>query len=127
MERITRIMIAPCGMNCAICKAHLREKNRCDGCRAKSKEKSNYCGRCLINNCIIIKKNKWKFCSTKCEKFPCKRLKQLDKRYRTKYCMSMIENLKNIEKSGIKKFIENEKKRWIKKDKIFCVHDKKYY
>ena len=41
--------------------------------------------------------------------------------------MSMIENLENIEKKGIRKFIEQEKKRWIKKGKIFCVHDKKYY
>ncbi len=52
-----------------------------------------------------------KFCF-KCDDFPCTNLAHLDKRYRTKYQMSMIENLENIEKHGIRKFIENEKLRW---------------
>ena len=26
-------LIAPCGMNCNICMAYLREKNKCPGCR----------------------------------------------------------------------------------------------
>jgi hypothetical protein len=46
-----------------------------------------------------VKKN---FCF-KCEKYPCDKLKHLDKRYRTKYVMSMIENLENIKKNGIKR------------------------
>lgn len=33
------------------------------------------------------------------------RLKQLDKRYRTNYNMSMIENLNNIQKLGLKGFL----------------------
>lgn len=32
MERINRNLIAPCGMNCGVCIAYLREKNRCQGC-----------------------------------------------------------------------------------------------
>jgi len=39
----------------------------------------------------------------------------------------MIENLENIKKLGIRKFIEKEKKRWIKGNQIFCVHNKQYY
>ncbi len=38
----------------------------------------------------------------------------------------MIENLNFIKDNGIREFIENEKKRWVKEDKIFCVHKKKY-
>ncbi len=83
------------------------------------------CVRCKIKNCGVIKKNKWSRCSTKCEEFPCERLKSLDKRYTTKYGMSMVDNLKAIEKSGIRKFIEAEKRRWIRGDKVFCVHNKK--
>ncbi|MFC1697249.1 DUF3795 domain-containing protein [Nanoarchaeota archaeon] len=120
-------LIAPCGMNCNLCKAYLREKNKCPGCRNITNPKSDYFKKCTIKNCEIIKKNNWKYCSIKCEKFPCTRLKNLDKRYKTKYCMSMIGNLKNINNSGIRKFIKNEEKRWIKNKKIFCVHDKKYY
>jgi hypothetical protein len=26
-------LVAPCGMNCGICRAYLREKNKCPGCR----------------------------------------------------------------------------------------------
>jgi len=51
-------------------------------------------------------------------------LKHLDKRYRTKYYMSMIENLESIEKIGVKKFVLNEKKRWKCPgcNGVICVH-----
>ena len=120
-------LIAPCGMNCNLCVAYLRDKNTCPGCRNDDKKTSKYRMSCIIKNCDQLKKNNWKYCSDKCEKFPCKRLKNLDKRYRNKYEMSMIENLENIEKLGIRKFIEKEKKRWIKGNQIYCVHNKQYY
>lgn len=38
--------------------------------------------------------------------------------------MSMIENLENIQESGIRKFIKNEKVRWKCKKcgNVLCVH-----
>jgi hypothetical protein len=121
-------LIAPCGMNCNLCKAYLRDKNKCPGCRSGgNKNKLDTRVNCIIKNCDQLKKNNWKYCSDKCEKFPCTRLKNLDKRYRNKYDMSMIENLESIKKLGIRKFIEKEKKRWIKGNKIYCVHNKQYY
>jgi len=63
-------------------------------------------------HCPTLKKKKLKFCSPKCEKFPCTRLKNLDKRYKNKYRMSMLENLENIEKLGIREFLKREKARW---------------
>jgi hypothetical protein len=41
----------------------------------------------------------------------------------------MIENLENIKKLGMDKFMENEKVRWTCPDRggIICVHDKKCY
>lgn len=120
-------LIAPCGMNCNLCVAYLREKNKCPGCKLITKHNSRYCRKCIIKNCDIIKKNKWEFCSIKCEKFPCQRLKNLDKRYKTKYSMSMIDNLKFIEKHGIREFLEKQKKKYIKKNKVFCVHNRKCY
>jgi hypothetical protein len=123
-------LIAPCGMNCNLCLAHLREKSKylcsCSGCRS-NKDKPKSCDQCIIRNCEILKKNNWKYCSNKCKKYPCLRLKNIDKRYRTKYGMSMIENLENIKEKGIRKFIKNEEKRWIKGNRIFCVHNKKYF
>jgi len=52
------------------------------------------------------------YCSDKCEKYPCLRLRNLDKRYRTRYGMSMVENLENIKKFGIEKFVVAEQSRW---------------
>lgn len=116
-------LIAPCGMNCGICSGHLREKNKCPGCNATSPNKPGYCRECIIKNCAHFKNGKSKFCYD-CEKYPCKRLKQLDKRYRTKYHMSMIENLNSIRELGIRAFIRNEKVRWACSEcgGVICVH-----
>lgn len=51
----------------------------------------------------------------------------LDRRYRTKYEMSEIENLNYIRDKGIDAFIENERARWQSEKGTYCVHDKKYY
>ncbi|MDY6833392.1 MAG: DUF3795 domain-containing protein [Chloroflexota bacterium] len=108
---IKSIMIAPCGMNCSICAAHLREKKKCLGCRGDDKNKPIGCLNCKIKNCDELAKNKPKFCYM-CKNFPCTRLKQLDKRYRTKYGMSMLSNLESIKELGIRAFVRNEKGRW---------------
>lgn len=117
-------LIAPCGMNCSVCIGYLREKNNCFGCRGVDKSKTDSCKRCVIKNCEILKKSKQRFCSNKCKKFPCLRLKNLDKRYRTKYGMSMLENLEAIKSLGIRKFAKDEKARWICKKcgNVLCVH-----
>jgi hypothetical protein len=116
-------LIAPCGMNCGLCLAFLREKNKCSGCRLVDSDKPVTRAKCKIKNCLNFKKGKAKFCFG-CVNFPCDRLKHLDKRYRTKYNMSMVENLENIKKFGIRKFIKSENKRWAcpKCGGMICVH-----
>lgn len=117
-------LIAPCGMNCAICLGYQREKNKCPGCRETDAYESS-CGRkCIIRSCETLKINNWSYCSDLCEKFPCIRLKNLDKRYKTKYGMSMIENLENIKKFGVEKFVKSEQERWKcpKCGELLCVH-----
>ena len=106
-----RELIAPCGMNCSICKFHYREKNNCPGCRADDKDKLKGCRECIIVNCDEIKKNGSEFCFT-CSVIPCKKLRNLDKRYRTKYHMSMLDNLGFIKENGVKPFLEKEKQKW---------------
>jgi hypothetical protein len=120
-------LIAPCGMNCNLCIAHLRDRQKCPGCRGCDKNKSKSCIYCAIKNCKFLNQKKWRYCSDKCTEFPCLRLKRLDKRYKTKYGMSMIENLKAISSNGIREFILDEEKRWVRGDRIFCVHKKKYF
>jgi hypothetical protein len=116
-------LIAPCGMNCGICLAYLREKNKCPGCRGAGLNKPVTRSQCKIKNCSTFIKDMSLFCF-ECEKLPCDRLKHLDKRYRTKYQMSMIENLEQIKKVGIKKFVAAEKTRWVCSEcgGIVCVH-----
>jgi hypothetical protein len=124
MESLTKYsLIGPCGMNCGICMAYLREKNKCPGCRGASVDKPVTRVRCKIKTCNIFQNDSAKFCF-ECSDFPCERVKHLDKRYRTKYNMSMIENLEYIRDYGFRKFIKNEDVKWTcsQCEGTICVH-----
>ncbi|PKM85083.1 MAG: hypothetical protein CVU86_04005 [Firmicutes bacterium HGW-Firmicutes-11] len=109
-------LIAPCGMNCSLCIAYQcweKDLNR-QGLRRK------YCPGCVPrgehcthmgDRCELLGKGKVRFCF-ECESFPCKRLKSLDKRYRDKYHMSMIENLRSIQENGMEEFLKSEEEKW---------------
>ena len=101
----TARLVAPCGMDCAICMAHLRDKNRCPGCNSPDRQHHR---NCFLFSCT---ERKGRFCYS-CAQFPCRRLKQLDERYRTKYNMSTLENLASIRKDGIRAFVKSERERW---------------
>ena len=123
-------LIAPCGMNCRLCWGYMRGNNSCPGCRKESNPesaKSKCRNDCVIRNCEKLKSNKANYCSDSCDIFPCYRLKQLDKRYRKKYGMSMISNLKQISEFGIKQFTQNEKMKWRCSEcgEMICVHKSK--
>jgi len=105
-------LIAPCGMNCGLCIGHLREKRPCGGCfKIDDRNKPKVCRSCNIVNCDLLAETKSGFCYD-CEKYPCTRLKNLDKRYRINYRMSMIENLVYIKDYGLNKFLRNEEDKW---------------
>ena len=114
-DKLQPDLIVPCGMDCGICYAYLRDKKPSPGCCEDSPDKPEYCKKCIIANCELLINTGSKYCSG-CEKYPCKRLKQLDKRYRTKYHMSMLENLEYIKEKGIDQFLGRENKRWT------CTH-----
>ena len=108
-------LIAPCGMNCGVCASYLAMKNdlkkkgfgktSCAGCLPRDK------GCFYRKQCRKIDKRNVRFCY-ECPDFPCRILKNLDKRYRTFYHMSMIENLEFIKTNGIDRFLEKETARW---------------
>lgn len=105
-------LIAACGMNCGVCIGHLRDKKPCGGCfKIDDAHKPNSCRSCSIVNCEKLAGSKSGFCY-ECKIYPCARLKKLDKRYRSKYGMSMIENLDYIKQSGIEAFLQHEQQRW---------------
>lgn len=120
-------LIAPCGMNCRLCWGYIREKNTCPGClRSDGREtkKSQYRNTCKIRNCDQITGGKITYCGDRCDRYPCARLKQLARRYRKKYGMSMLDNLQMINESGIRHFIRNEKEKWLCPvcGELICVH-----
>ncbi len=109
-------LIAPCGMNCVLCVSYLAMKNDLNN---KGFQK-RYCPGCLPrgknctfmkDQCALLRKGLVRFCY-ECEDFPCNRLKALDKRYSTKYHMSMIENLEFIKEHGIESFLKKEETKW---------------
>ena len=111
-DPISSEMIAPCGMDCALCIGHTRKRKPCSGCLGDDEDKPYHCVVCSIRNCEDLRTDEnGAFCYS-CSNFPCRRLKALDKRYRTKYRMSMIENLNSIKEEGISSFVIKERSRW---------------
>jgi hypothetical protein len=122
-------LIAPCGMNCGLCASYLALRNEvkakgfkmpyCSGCRPRKK------------NCAFLKKycsklsnEEVKYCF-ECNSFPCDRLKTIDDKYKSRYRMSMIENLNLIRKEGIGRFLEKQDRLWKCQDcgALICCHN----
>ena len=58
---------------------------------------------------------------------PCRTLDHLDRRYRERYDMSMVENLKELKAKGMEEFLKNqeERHRCPNCGDVVCVHDGK--
>ena len=110
MSEMRAERIAPCGMNCRLCIGFIREKKPCAGCNGDDTNKPYHCVVCKIKNCEGIQTVPSGLCDA-CEK-KCRRLKDLDKRYKMKYHMSMLENLAYIKENGMPAFLKREEERW---------------
>ena len=131
-SKFTPELIAPCGMNCGICRAYLAythgvptkrgKVTHCAGCRPRAKN-------CyVIRGCPKLRKHEIASC-TQCDTVPCKNLAHLDKRYRERYDMSMVENLSELKIKGMETFLKNqqEKYRCPNCGDVVCVHDENCY
>ena len=105
------LIIAPCGINCSLCRAYMRERQPCPACRGGVDNKSKACLACAIKNCAVLAAGGHRFCFS-CEKFPCAKLLRLDHRYRTKYSVSVIENLQRIKAVGVEQFVAEDTTKW---------------
>jgi hypothetical protein len=117
-------LIAPCGINCGTCMAYLREKkNRCHGCRHTDLNMPITRLNCRIKSCEHLQNTESNLCSD-CHLFPCARLKHIDKRYRTRYKTSLIQNLNTVKEKGMPFFLENEVRKWSCPDcgSVLSVH-----
>jgi hypothetical protein len=110
---ISSSMLAPCGMNCSVCYAHLRKKRVCAGCRGEEDSQPPYCRRCSIRNCALNQGIDFCF---ECSSFPCPVVKRMDQRYRLRYQVSLVEHGLRIRAIGTKRFLSEEKQKWT------CTH-----
>ncbi len=107
-EDHTAIMMAPCGINCTHCYAHLRMKKPCPGCRLSDEGKPEHCRKCKIKDCAV--QGGHQFCAD-CGDYPCVLIKRLDKSYRTRYNESLVLNMEVITQKGMDYFLAFEKNR----------------
>ena len=78
----------------------------CQGCRLRDKQ----CAF-LKKRCELLLNHEIEFCY-ECPDFPCKNLKHIDKRYATRYHMSLIENLQTIKEHGLDKLMQTQQNKW---------------
>jgi hypothetical protein len=123
-------LIAPCGMNCAICLSFFgylmngkKRKMKCTGCNLSGKSCAH-----IKKYCKKLTKKEIDYCY-QCNDFPCNQLLYLDKRYRERFNMSMIDNLVYIRENGMKKFLQQQEEKYkcSKCGGIICVHNGKCY
>ena len=131
-EKFTPELIAPCGMNCGICKSYLaysrgipRERGKvthCAGCLPRGKD-------CFIKRgCRNPSKSTMRFCF-ECDQMPCENLDRVDRRYRKRYAMSMVENLEQIKTQGVEDFLKSQEAKYKCPacGDVVSVHDRKCY
>ena len=119
-------MIAPCGLNCGLCKRALAAENPCPGCRGSNENKPEFCKeKCGIILCRKRTENGYAYCD-ECPDYPCADETEKEKRYTSKYPMyeSPGRNLRDIRELGMERFLENEHRQRTCGEcgSIICVH-----
>lgn len=125
-------LVAPCGMNCGVCKWYLafsrgvpKEKGKvshCNGCRLRAKN-------CYIKRgCKKLRTNQVKYCY-ECVDMPCKNREHLEGRYQERYATSLVGNLRELKEKGMAKFLQSQKTRFKCPNcgDVVSVHDQKCY
>jgi hypothetical protein len=129
----TSELIAPCGMNCGICKAYLAYSREVP----YKKGEVSHCTGCLVRNknCAFIKLGcpkkigkQLRFCY-ECQDMPCRELTKIDELYRSRYGMSMVENQKMIKEKGMGEFLRSQAEKYSCPNcgDVVSVHDGKCY
>ena len=123
---ITAEMIAPCGLDCSLCKRALAETNPCPGCHGPNENKPEFCAeKCGIILCRKRIDRGYAYCD-ECPDYPCADVMEKETRYTSKYPLyeSPGKNLRDIREAGMEKFLEAEQEQWVCKEcgHIICVH-----
>ena len=109
VAKIPTTMLAPCGITCAVCYVHLRQKKPCLGCQGRDASKPEHCRKCKIKDCATSQGLDFCF---ECPTFSCATIKWLDKSYRQRYQVSLIENAVRIRTVGAEQHLREENEKW---------------
>lgn len=114
--------LAPCGVVCDVCLGFQREKNRCVGCNNEG-NKPYHCTVCSIKTCLEKSGNNKLLC-IECDRYPCRRLKDLNKRYLAKYGENLMKNLIDAQEKETVQFFAELSEKWTCKacGQLLCVH-----
>ena len=110
----TAEMIAPCGLDCSLCRRAQAETNPCPGCLGPNVNKPAFCvEKCGIILCRKRKESGYGYCD-ECPDYPCEDVLEKENRYTSKYPLyeSPVKNLHDIREQGMEKFLENERRQW---------------
>lgn len=123
----TAEMIAPCGLDCSLCKRALAETNPCAGCLGPDENKPEFCSKqCGIILCRKRQANGYAYCD-ECPEYPCEDVMEKENRYTSKYPLyeSPKKNLQEIRELGMEQFLEKEREQWTCKEcgGVISVHN----
>ncbi len=130
---INEELIAPCGMNCAICSKYLAyvnnlNKSQCSGCRPSNKKCTYLFEKCSGINNSVVGNAIAKFCF-ECDQYPCKEINRMDTRYRKNYKMSVKKNLEAINNNCLADFAKDQYEEYYcpKCGGLISIHNKKCF
>jgi len=111
-DSIPEELIAPCGMNCAVCSNYLAyvnnlKRSQCAGCRPSNKNCTYLFEKCSGMNHGLEGTATAKFCY-ECSQYPCKAINRMDSRYQKSYGMSVKANQEHIKNNGLSRFVKEE-------------------
>jgi hypothetical protein len=126
-------LIAPCGMNCAVCSRYLSyvnnlKRSQCPGCRPGNKTCAYLFAKCSGINGSRRGNSFAEFCF-ECDQYPCQSINRMDDRYRRNYEMSVRDNLERIKKIGVAQFAkeQDERYRCLQCSGLISVHNGKCF
>ena len=86
-EKLDEKLLAPCGINCLVCYRYCAGARKpCPGCRYDGEGKPEHCRRCHIRDCAREKGVEHCFL---CAEYPCRRLRSMERSYRTRYAFHL--------------------------------------
>ncbi len=107
-EKIDGQMLSPCGVNCMVCSAHVKTVNQCVGCRIEGL-KPPRCLNCARKRCAEAQQVTY---CIECPKYPCQRIKPLNRRYLERYKVDLQENARIAVQHEVENLMELEQARW---------------